>query len=279
MAPSAAALLLALTGILFDDFTYKDRKQLEKSGWIVRTAAGWPGVPGATWSAASLTLKDGLVRMTAATDGTAANTKQVQLCHQRKYREGTYAARVRFTDGGADEVVETFYMISPLREPMAPEYSELDFEYLPNGGWGRKGATLFTTTWETFHPEPNWKANNVSEENQGSYAGWHTLVVQVGSGEVRYFVDGAQFSLHGGEFYPESLMSINFNLWFTRHGLAASNGQRTYEQEIDWVFHAKDAVLAPSEVEAEVAKFRKKKVAFRDTVPAPKPPLLSPCDL
>jgi hypothetical protein len=279
MTPSTAALVLAITGVLFDDFAYKDRKQLAKSGWIVRTAAGWPGVPGATWSAASLTLRDGLVRMTAATDGTAANTKQVQLCHQRKYREGTYAARVRFTDGGSDEVVETFYMISPLREPMAPEYSELDFEYLPNGGWGRKGATFFTTTWETFQPEPNWKANNVSEEKQASYAGWHTLVVQVGNGEVRYFVDGAQFSLHGGEFYPESLMSINFNLWFTRHGLAAPTGERTYEQEIDWVFHAKDAVLAPAEVEAEVAKFRKKKVAFRDTVPAAKPPLLSPCDL
>src|ERR1700704_3827375 len=34
---------------LFDDFTYSNYKQLAKHGWIIRTAAGWPGVPGATW--------------------------------------------------------------------------------------------------------------------------------------------------------------------------------------------------------------------------------------
>jgi Glycosyl hydrolases family 16 len=279
MTSTAAALVLAIAEVLFDDFAYNDRKQLETNGWIVRTAAGWPGVPGATWSAASLTLHGGVVRMTASTDGTVPNTKQVQLCHQRKYREGTYAARVRFTDGGTDQAVETFYMISPLREPMAPEYSEIDFEYLPNGGWGRKGATFFTTIWETFHPEPDWKADNVSEEKSASYAGWHTLVVQVANSEVRYFVDGAPFATHGGKFFPESLMSINFNLWFTRHGLAAAAGERKYEQDIDWVFHAKDAVLSPADVEAEVAGLRKKKVAFRDTVKAAKPALESPCNL
>mgnify|MGYP003694706801 CR=1 FL=1 len=39
-----------------------------------------------------------LLRMTSATDGTGANTQQSQICHQRKYLEGTYAARVRFVD-------------------------------------------------------------------------------------------------------------------------------------------------------------------------------------
>jgi hypothetical protein len=276
MAPTTAALLLA---ILFDDFNYKTHKQLEKNGWIVRTAAGWPGNPGAIWSAESLTLHDGIVRMTASTDGTLANTKQVQLCHQRKYREGTYAARVRFTDGGTDQLVETFYMISPLREPMAPEYSEIDFEYLPNGGWGRKGSTFFATTWESFIPEPNWKADNVSESKAASYEGWRTLVVQVANGEVRYFVDGAPFATHGDEFYPESLMSMNFNLWFTRHGLGAPREPRTYREEVDWVFHAAGKVLSPNEVDEAVAAFRKKKVRFRDTVPDAVPPLPSPCDL
>ncbi len=39
-----------------------------------------------------------ILRMTSSTDGTGANTNQTQICHQRKYLEGTYAARVRFTD-------------------------------------------------------------------------------------------------------------------------------------------------------------------------------------
>ena len=268
-------IALLATLLFFDDFSYSSRAQLEKHGWIVRTAAGWPGVPGATWDAEGVTFSRGTLQITASADG--KEVRQVQLCHERKYREGTYAARVRFSDGGADEVVQTFYMISPLREPMAPEYSELDFEYLPNGGWGRKGPVLFTTTWETFSPEPNWKADNASESKPQSYDGWHTLVVQVANGEVRYFVDGAPFAAHGDKFYPESLMSINFNLWFTRNGVKPENEKRTYRQEIDWVFHAANESLAPEDVEKRVAKLRKAKVRFRDTVPDSK--LDSPCNL
>ena len=33
--------------VLFDDFSYTNQKELKKHGWIVRSAAGWPGVPGA----------------------------------------------------------------------------------------------------------------------------------------------------------------------------------------------------------------------------------------
>ena len=35
--------------VLFDDFSYSSRAQLQGHGWIVRTAEGWPGVPGAIW--------------------------------------------------------------------------------------------------------------------------------------------------------------------------------------------------------------------------------------
>lgn len=278
------ATVLAAHALFFDDFAYTKRAQLERRGWIVRTAAGWPGNPGATWDAGGVTFSHGVLRMTASTDGTIENTKQVQLCHERKYREGTYAARVRFSDEplsgpDADQTVQTFYMISPLREPMAPEYSEIDFEYLPNGGWGRKGPILFATTWESFIPEPNWKSDNVHESKIRTYAGWHTLVIQVTDGEVRYFVDGEPFATHGDKFYPESLMSVNFNLWFTRHGIAEVQGARQYRQEVDWVFHAANTVLTPAQVEAQVAAFRKKSVTFRDTVPDATPPLASPCNL
>jgi hypothetical protein len=223
--------------ILFDDFSYTSHNNLKKNGWIIRTAAGWPGVPGATWSEEGVSLlkeaeasNNSILRMTSSTDGTGANTLQTQICHQRKYLEGTYAARVRFTDKpvsgpAGDQIVESFYTISPLKAPWDPDYSELDWEYLPNGGWGIDGPTLYATTWETFFPEPNWKKDNVFKTTNGSQAGWHTLITQVVEGKVKYFVDGKLFVEHSGDYYPEDTMSINFNLWFIRDGFVkASEG-------------------------------------------------------
>jgi hypothetical protein len=276
--------------ILFDDFSYTNRKELTNHGWIVRTVAGWPGLPGATWWKEGVSfLKDPdqsrnrILRMVSTTDGTGTSANQTQICHQRKYFEGTYAARVRFADiplsgPGGDQIVESFYTISPLKAPMDPDYSELDFEYLPNGGWGISGPTLYGTTWETFSPEPNWKKDNVFNINSGSQAGWHTLVTQVAGGKVKYFVDGKLLAEHGDRFYPESLMSINFNLWFIKDGLSKEQAVRRYNEDIDWVFHEAGTALAPEDVEAKVASLRRRSVKFRDTVPAPVPALSSPCD-
>ena len=265
--------------VLFDDFNYSDTRQLEQHGWIIRNASGWPGVPGAKWGGISLP-GDGTVRMTSTTDGTAANTQQTQLCHQRKYLDGTYAARVRFTDAplagpAGDQIVETFYLISPIRKMLDPVYGECDFEYLPNGGWGKTGPTMFSTTWFTFQLEP-WIADNVSNNVSGALGGWHTLVAQLGNGTVNYFVDGKPFAQHGGKFYPRSIMSINFNLWFVRTGLIPGNESRTYVEDIDWVYHRSGKVIAPDAVDAAVAKLRQRTVAFRDTVPDAG--LSSPCN-
>lgn len=279
-----------LNPILFDDFSYTSKQQLKKNGWILRTEPGWPGVPGATWSEAGISLlnhpdqrNNRIIRMTSSTDGTGANTTQTQICHQRKYLEGTYAARVRFTDKpiagpGGDQLVQSFYTISPLKAPMDPDYSELDFEYLPNGGWGIDGPTLYATTWETFSPEPNWKKDNVYRTMNGSQAGWHTLVMQVKDQKVRYFVDGKFYVEHGEDYYPEDTMSINFNLWFIRDGAIKSTERRTYQEDIDWVFHQAAAVLTPEQIEETVAMLRREKVKFRDTVPAKVPALVSPCN-
>ena len=276
--------------VLFDDFEYSNQEELSKHGWIIRSVQGWPGVPGATWRKEDVSFPEDpdqrgnhLLRMTASTDGTSANTHQTQVCHQRKFLDGTYAARVRFSNSpvsgpAGDQLVESFYTISPLKAPMDPDYSELDFEYLPNGGWDSIGHTLFVTTWRTFSPEPNWKKDNVYKPTTGNQEGWNTLVMQVAGKKVRYFINGKLLAEHGGAYYPRSLMSINFNLWFIKDKMVPSHDMRQYREDIDWVFFEADMTLTPQQVDANVTTMRRKSIKFEDSVTAPVPVLTSPCD-
>jgi hypothetical protein len=274
--------------IMFDDFSYSTYAEMTANGWILRSGSGWPGVPGATFRPENVSFVDypdqagnRLMRMTSSTDGTAENTFQTQVCHQRKYLEGTYAARVRFSDQpvsgpDGDEVVQTFYTITPYVQPLDPDYSEMDYEYLPNGGWGGADLTFYVTTWETVQIEP-WNADNTSHSAQGSLAGWHTLVTQVMGGTVRYFVDGELIAQHGGNYYPDAPMSINFNLWFINGGLSEAGGVREYQEDIDWVFHAANVLLMPDDVSAKVNELREDPITFQDTVQSGIQE--SPCDL
>ena len=274
--------------ILFDDFSYSALDEMTANGWIIRSGSGWPGVSGATFRTENVSFVDypdqtgnRLMRMTSSTDGTSENTYQTQVCHQRKYMEGTYAARVRFSDvpvsgSDGDQVVQTFYTITPYDRPFNPDYSEMDYEYLPNGGWGGPELTFHVTTWETVQIEP-WNADNRSNSIQGSLAGWHTLVTQVIGGTVRYFIDGTLITQHGGEYYPDAPMSINFNLWFIDGGLSESEGVRKYQEDIDWVFYESGILLMPDQVNARVVELRNASVKFQDTVESGIQ--ASPCDL
>jgi hypothetical protein len=280
----------AAINTFFDDFQYASQAEMTSNGWIIRAENGWPGVPGATFRPENVSILEDaqipnnrLLRMTSSTDGTSANTYQTQICHQRKYLEGTYAARVFFNNEpeaglDGDQVVETFYMITPYEEPLRPDYSEMDFEYLPNGGWGLDPTTFAFTTWETVRIEP-WLADNASNSQNENNEGWRTLVVQVKDGTVRYFVSGKLVAEHNGNYYPDAPMSINFNLWFIDGGLASTNQVRSYQQDIDWIYHEAGVILTPEQVNKKVRAFREAGTRFVDTVPAALPALDSPCDL
>jgi len=74
-------------------------------------------------------------------------------------------------------------------------------------------------------------------------------------------------------------MSLNFNLWFTREGVAKDAAMRTWHEDLDWVFHARNQGLTPAEVEAAVAGYRKAGTAQLDTVPQVQPPRPCDCDM
>jgi hypothetical protein len=275
--------------LFFDDFQYRDIQALEAAGWQRRSEAGHPGVPGATWQPDGVSLIDDpqhpgnrLLRLAARTDGTPKGTVQAQVCHQRKLLRGTYAARVHFSDAplsgsGGDPVIQTFYAVAPLRFDFDPEFSELDWEYLANGGWGSDAQRLYSIAWQTVRIEP-WLAYNAPTETFGSFAGWHVLLMQVNAQRSRWFVDGREVAQHGGRNHPVAKMALSFNLWFSPTGLKpASAAPREWEQDIDWVLHLPDRELAPAEVEALVRELRAARRYAVDTVPAASPPLASEC--
>lgn len=290
ITPTDVVHLLPAGDILFDDFTYHDQTSLLDHGWIIRDKTGWPGVPGASWPKENFSFIDDpdqpdnrLLQMLASTDGSVDRTQQAQLCHQRKYLEGTYAARVYFTDEpvsgpDGDKVVETFYMISPLVVPLDPDYSEMDSEYLPNGGWSYTDHDFAFTTWETAQIEP-WIADNDTVTIRGVAAGWHTIVIQVNHGRVYYLLDGVVVAMHTGKYYPEVPMSINFNLWFVNAGLINSSETRQYIERVDWVYFEAKKTVTPPDVNERVNSFRQAGVPYHDTVPDWDPPLESPCDM
>ncbi len=290
LAYAAPPLALPATGVLFDDFSYASTADLIKGGWIQRSKPGHPGIPGAKWGPGTLSLVadlerpgNQLVRLQASTDGTGPGTAQSQLCHARKYLEGTYAARVRFSDApvqgpDGDVVIQSFYAVSPLKHDFDPEFSEVDWEYLPNGGWGDTRTRLYGITWQTVRIEP-WLAFNQAHEEFRPLGGWHTLVMQVANGRTRHILDGVVVAEHGGRNYPVVPMSINFNLWFSPGGqLPDVSSLRVYQQDIDWVLHVKNQVLSPAEIDILVGQMRTSKVPAMDSVAPAKPVSESTCD-
>ncbi len=276
--------------LFFDDFSHASLQELAAHGWTQRTEKGHPGIAGAQWGPQTIALVQDpqlpgnqFLRLRASTDGTPEGTFQAQICHARKYLEGTFAARIRFSDepvSGADGdvVVQSFYLVSPLRYDFDPEFSEVDWEYLPNGGWGDPSTRLYGITWQTVRVEP-WLAFNQAHQEKRSVSGWHTLVLQIKDGQTHHILDGVELAVHGGRNYPVVPMSLNFNQWFSPGGLLpVSKKPRVYEQDVDWVLHVKDQLLTAPQVDTLVQTLRRAGSTAIDKVPSPNPPLKNSCD-
>ncbi|WP_257447729.1 cellulose binding domain-containing protein [Archangium lipolyticum] len=259
----------------FDDFSYTGNSDPNFTNWwSIRTYAGKPGVDGAQWLASNVSMvadpsssSNKLMRLRASTSGTGASTSHVEvLSRSKKFQFGTYATRMKFNDiplsGSrffADKPIETFFTITNYVEN-DPNYSEQDFEYMPNGGWGQGNtSTMWLTSWETT-------VVRTSYPRAASHDGWHTLVLHVSNAGISYYIDGVLWASHAAMYAPEAGQYLAYQLWFDE--LDTTQGStRTYYEETDWVYFAKDALLSPNEVAAKVSGFRTSAVTRKDTVP------------
>ncbi|MFJ5899436.1 cellulose binding domain-containing protein [Streptomyces sp. NPDC093064] len=256
-------------GVLFDNFAYTGAQDpaLFKHGWLVRTSKGGPGIKN-TWSADGVTfpgdekaLKGGQVlQLRASTDGTEAGTKQASLgTAASKFREGTYAARVRFSDEptsgkDGDHVIQTFYTIGGK----GSQYSELDNEYMPNGAWGRPGPKLDTVSWHDHRTN-----DRVYTTTNKSLADWHIVMIRVKDDVVSYWLDGKKLFVSSGKYAPRADMSVNFNHWFVD---LPFKGERVWDMKVDWLYYNANEVLSAKEVETAAGSFTANGMNYVDTV-------------
>ncbi|MDN3024622.1 cellulose binding domain-containing protein [Streptomyces sp. S.PB5] len=257
-------------GGFFDDFAYRGPKDtaLFKHGWLVRTSKGGPGIDG-TWSAKGVSFPADdeaqggqVLNLRAATDGTKKGTLQSALgTKEAKFRTGTYAARIHFTDKptsgeNGDHINQTFFTIGGSGN----KYSELDNEYMPNGGWGAPGPKLDTTTWR--HAEDG---DRVTRKTEKSMAGWHTVLITVTKDSVAYSFDGKTLYRSGADYAPRADMAINFNTWFVD---LPFTGERAWDMKVDWLYYQGGKRLSAKEAEKAAQGFQRSGVSYFDTMPA-----------
>ncbi|MFE2282617.1 cellulose binding domain-containing protein [Streptomyces sp. NPDC059443] len=255
-APAAAA---PPAGLMFDSFRYSgpDDPALVNNGWKVRSGEGGPGIAD-TWAPANVsfpaeaTAQGGQsMLLKSSTDGTKEGTKQAELQSAKpQYFTGTLAARVYLTDKptsgpNGDHVVETFFAISPAES--SPQYSELDFEYTPNGGWGAPGPRLDTTSWRDAK-----KGDRVTQAHKKSIEGWHTVVITAMDGKVTYNLDGRVIFTNDSKYFPREPMDIRFSNWFIDLPL---KGARTWDMRVNWAYYQADKAVSPADVQKAVDGF------------------------
>lgn len=264
--PGLAQTSPAQPQLFFDDFAQPSPAQLTQQGWTIRHTAGHPGVAGARWSADAVSLitdastRSTWLRLRASTDGTAGGTEHAQLCGPRQFLKGTHSARVRLSDQAAsgpsaDQIVQSFYLISPLRFDFDPDFSEIDWEYLPNGGWGDTQPRLYAVNWQTVRINP-WQAHNQYQQLMGRHGGWRQLTMHVDEHNTRWYLDETLVAVHGGRQQPVQTMGLNLSVWFADLATTTPGERRHWHVDVDWVASFGGQLLSPQAVQQQITRWQ-----------------------
>ncbi|MFH8409774.1 cellulose binding domain-containing protein [Streptomyces sp. NPDC018019] len=269
-AGTAGTAAAAPEGVLFDSFHYTgaDDPALAANGWRARTSGGGPGIR-STWSKANVSFpsddksQEGqALQLRVTSDGTKAGTRQSELENTKAtFFTGTLAARVYFSDRPAvgrngDHINESFFAISP--DHASKKYSELDYEYMPNGGWGAPGPRLDTTSWGSSK-----QGDRATRATKQSLRGWHTLMITAMDGKVSYSVDGREvFSAAKG--FPRERMGIHFSAWLVD---LPFKGPRTWNMLVDWVYGQSGRAMPLADVQKAVDGFHGAGTHYVNTLP------------
>lgn len=278
-----AAVSTATAAEFFDDFNYTaDSGSADPAflcfGWYVRSEAGGPGPAGAgwrpdyvTWAADPDLPGNRLMQLRATTSGTPDATFQSEVGTQDDlFHEGTYCLRVRFANapaGSAQPSVQAITLFKGLNCDL--NYSECDIEYTIVDPWSTRCSqlpALHLQTWEQYcdNPVVYDMLPNPPSPVCGTLSGWHTYMIQISGGYVRYYVDGMLKASHGGEYYPELPMHFLLLHWFAV--TLAPGLQADYSMDVDWIYHAKDTVLSTSQVSSIISQFRSSGVQRLNTM-------------
>jgi hypothetical protein len=260
-------------GVLFDDFNYTGPGDpaLAAHGWQVRTGEGGPGIKD-SWSKDGVSFPAGedgdtgqALQLRAETDGTEKGTRQSEF-HSTgpTVFEGTLVARVYLSDKPADgkdgdHIAQSFFTISP--DHTSPKYSELDYEYLPNGGWGAFGPRLDTTSWRDSTDN-----DRVTSHSNTKLGGWHTMVITAMDGKTTYSLDGREVFTNGSKYSPREPMTVNFSAWFID---LPFKGSRSWDMKVDWLYYQADRALSGKDAQKAVAGFTADGTHYLNTLPKP----------
>jgi len=292
---SIASTFCVAKNVLFDDFSYDSTAELTSNGWQLRTWNGGPGLSNGRWSASNISFvtdSDGnrSMRLTASTNingnnivngqsNSGSNSQAEVARSEQLYKNGTWATRMYFNDApttgpDGDTVIETFFGLTDYIEGAEP-YSEIDFEYLPNGGWW-SGSDI-PSMWSGTYRIVDWSdpSNHGVTRTTGSLQGWHTLVMNVVDGYISFYIDGQLQTNFSGDVAPDFPMYLMFQIWFSndcfdsacnRKGYLTDSTYREYYEDIDWVYFEKDTLLTTEEVVEKVECYRNAGTSFVQTV-------------
>ncbi len=253
---AAPAVAAPPAGVMFDNFHYTGASDpaLAANGWKARTEGGGPGIR-STWSAdavsfpADPTAAGGqALQLRTTTDGTKRGTRQAELLSAGDvFLSGTLAARIYFNDKpldgrNGDHINEAFCAISP--SPSSSKYSELDFEYQPNGGWGSRGPKLDVTSWRSAK-----EGDRATRAVVGNLQGWHIVMLTVADGKVTYSIDGRKIFTSDGKTYPREKMRVQFSTWLVDLPFA---GKRTWDMRVNWVYAKANQTMSVTDIKKAV---------------------------